>query len=1412
MAARFEIYRTQDGGVEQLRLRPGENRVRVLPGRQFRLQDPNLDAEQLRVLQVDSDLVIENVPLDGDAGTASVILEGYYRICSASDQCAITAGGDESVSIPDAVDGAGGAVLLADVNTKPVGALNDGTFVLYDPKFEAPILPVLGDVPTKPLLYGLGGAAVLGLAAAGGGGGGGGDGQAPQGNISLTLKSATYINTRFPVLNGTAQPGSEVQVRIDTDGDQHANVTYTTTADANGNWAVDLKTATPSSGTLPATGLSDTNSLEVAGTHNGVQSILPLATLNFDDTPPASAEVASVTGDNIINGAEKAEGVTINGTAEPNGSVELKLGTVNRTVAVDANGNWSTKLESADLPAADGSYTLGVTAIDAAGNRAPEVTSKVIMATTGTAAIIGTIGGDGYVNAQEAAAPVKVMGAAEANSKVSLWLTDAKAPLAEVQADARGKWEAGVTLPASLADGKHTLSVTTTNAQGNTATSKTEFTLDKTPPKPATNLKLEGNDAIITSAEAKNGVTLSGTGEAGTKVTVSIGGGKTQTATVGANGGWKVEFKESDLPMPSQGNSTASAFNVVLQDKAGNDSPAATQSVTLQGPLIPLSNPVINTIAGDDIINAAEAQGPLSVSGIAEAGSTVIVKLGGITTTAQAGGNGAWTAQLWGVSGLNDGSHDVTATATLPGRSASAAGVHKVIIDKTAPGLPSNIKTNGGDTTISADEARTGKITFTGNTPTGAQNADTVTVTWNGESKDVGVTNGQWSVDFGSVPTVPAGQASINANVTVVAHDGAGNNSATATQAITVQNSALPSAAPTIDPVTADNIVNKAESGAVTITGTAAAGATMLIKVDGWTAPAGIVADAHGKWSVPNIDMGNFADSVTHTVTAIATSPGGAASSPETHTFSVDKTPPKPHFSTFGRAQIITAEAAKNDVTFRGSSAEADTTLSATWNGKPVPISHTVGALWKVTVPAADIPAAPANGTAKATLVVTVTDKAGNATDISQDVTIQGAAATTTRQTTVNGKIATDDVINAVEADGVQVSGTAEPNSNIRVQVPGTKVATNARAGADGVWKAILNFTGLQDGQHTIEASATMPGNPTPSVGTHTVTLAQKLPGKPANLQFDGHPGKVITAAEASDGVTISGDVAPGSQVQVKLGLATAPATVDAAGHFSATLPVPAVTVGGKQPYSVTVTVADAAGNTPQSWAEQIEVLGPTLKPASSTPLPAAPALTTPDADAAAGTTAQPATPTTPAATTPAADATATPAATTPAADAQATPAAPAPAADAQATPAAPAPAADAQATPAADGAAQPVTPAQPAAPGITAGAASGTDTQGKSLATTKALPGSQGDRLSLNELLDQSETLSLPGEASTTGSNAATSAAGSAAGTGTAPAAPAGADVATAVDSGAAVLSSTATVNTLLGTQQPWETTHPAL
>ena len=50
--ARLDIQRTHDGSVEHLQLRPGENRVLVRPGQQFRLNRADVDPEQLRVLKV----------------------------------------------------------------------------------------------------------------------------------------------------------------------------------------------------------------------------------------------------------------------------------------------------------------------------------------------------------------------------------------------------------------------------------------------------------------------------------------------------------------------------------------------------------------------------------------------------------------------------------------------------------------------------------------------------------------------------------------------------------------------------------------------------------------------------------------------------------------------------------------------------------------------------------------------------------------------------------------------------------------------------------------------------------------------------------------------------------------------------------------------------------------------------------------------------------------------------------------------------------------------------------------------------------------------------------------------------------------------------------------------------------------
>ena len=84
----------------------------------------------------------------GSTETASVTLEGYYQVCSATDRCTVSVGGEDA-AVAQGAEGQENlgttensqATVLADVSTKPLGALSDGTFVLYDTGFQAPEQP-----------------------------------------------------------------------------------------------------------------------------------------------------------------------------------------------------------------------------------------------------------------------------------------------------------------------------------------------------------------------------------------------------------------------------------------------------------------------------------------------------------------------------------------------------------------------------------------------------------------------------------------------------------------------------------------------------------------------------------------------------------------------------------------------------------------------------------------------------------------------------------------------------------------------------------------------------------------------------------------------------------------------------------------------------------------------------------------------------------------------------------------------------------------------------------------------------------------------------------------------------------------------------------------------------------------------
>lgn len=141
----------------------------------------------------------------------------------------------------------------------------------------------------------------------------------------------------------------------------------------------------------------------------------------------------------------------------------------------------------------------------------------------------------------------------------------------------------------------------------------------------------------------------------------------------------------------------------------------------------------IDTIATDDVINAAEKGADLVLSGSTsnvEENQTVTITFGGKSYTATVDADGNWTATVPSadLAGLKDGDASVQVSVTnAHGNSASAGREYSV--DATAPGV--TIDTVAGDNVINGSEASAG-VTVSGTTT--AEAGQTVTVTLGGNS------------------------------------------------------------------------------------------------------------------------------------------------------------------------------------------------------------------------------------------------------------------------------------------------------------------------------------------------------------------------------------------------------------------------------------------------------------------------------------------------------------------------------------------------------------------------------------------------------------------------------------------------------------------------------------------------------
>ncbi|MCO1795612.1 BapA prefix-like domain-containing protein [Pseudomonas aeruginosa] len=890
-------------------------------------------------------------------------------------------------------------------------------------------------------------------------------------------------------LSGTAEPGATVTL---TDGS--GNPIGQVTADGSGNWSF-----TPSTPLADGTVVNAT-ATDPAGNTGGQGST------TVDAIAPATPTV------NLSNGS------SLSGTAEPGSTVILTDGNGNpiAEVTADGSGNWT---YTPSTPIANGTV-VNVVAEDAAGNSSPPATVTVDSSAP-PAPVINPSNG------------VVISGTAEAGATVTL--TDAGGnPIGQVTADGSGNWSFTPGTP--LANGT-VIVATATDPTGNTG------------PQAATTVDSVAPAAPVVNPS--NGTPISGTAEAGAKVILTDGSGNPiGETTADGSGNWTF------TPATPLANGTV--VNAVAQDPAGNTGPQGSTTVDAVAPNTPVVNP-----SNGNLLN-----------GTAEPGSTVTLTDGNGNpigqTTADGSGNWSFTpgSQLPNGTVVNVTASDAAGNTSLPATTT---------VDSSLPSIPQVDPSNGSVISGTADAGNTIIITDGNGNPIGQVTADG---------------SGNWSF----TPGIPLPDGTV---VNVVARSPSNVDSAPAV--ITVDGVAP--AAPVIDP-----------SNGTEISGTAEAGATVIL-TDGGGNPIGqATADGSGNWTfTPGTPLANGT-----VINAVAQDPAGNTSGPASVT--VDAIAPAAPVIDPSNGVVIsgTAEAGATviltdgngnpigQVTADGSGNWAFTPATPLANGTVInalaqdaagnnssPTSATVDSL----APAAPV-IDPSNGsviagTAEAGATVILTD--GNGNPIGQ-VTADGSG---NWSFTPGTPLANGTVVNAVAQDAAgNTSGPASttvdsvaPAAPVIDPSNGSVIAGTAEAGATVI---LTDGGGNPIGQATADGSGNWsftPGTPLAN-GTVINAVAQDPAGNtsgPTSTTVDA-VAPATPVVNPSNGSVIAGTAEVGATVILTDGGGNpiGQATADGSGNWSFTPGTPLANGS-----VVNAVAQDAAGNTSGPVSTTVDAVAP---------------------------------------------------------------------------------------------------------------------------------------------------------------------------------------------------------------------------
>ncbi|BFM47949.1 Ig-like domain-containing protein [Marinomonas sp. THO17] len=979
---------------------------------------------------------------------------------------------------------------------------------------------------------------------------------------------------------------------------------YTATVQANKTWSVDV-----AGSDLVSQGTSFTATVSGEDDAGNPYSATTTATYGVDlEATAGTVTVNNITQDDVINATEAAQTIAVTGTAAggdiaAGDTVTLEINGETYTTRIDEDGTWSVDVAGADL-AADTAFDAVVSSSDEAGNTVESTGSSThtvdTEATAGTVTV-GAITQDDVINAQESGETIVVSGTAtggdiSAGDTVTLVINDTEY---STTVDEDGTWSVDVSGADLAADTAFDAVVTSSDAAGNTveSTGSSTHTVDTEATAGTVTVGAITQDDVINAAESEQTIAVSGTASGGDiaegdTVTLEING-ETYTTTVSENGTWSVDVSGADLAADTEFDAV-----VTSSDDAGNTVQSTGTSTHTVDTEATAGTVTVDNITEDDVINATEAAGTVSVSGTAEggdiaSGDTVTLEINGQTYTTTVSENGTWSVDVAGSDLAADTAFDaVVSSSDAAGNRVESTGSSTHTVDTEATAGTVTVGAITQDDVINAAESEQ-TIAVTGTASSGDIAAgDTVTLEINGQTYTTTVSeNGTWSVDVAGSDLA----ADTAFDAVVSSSDAAGNRvESTGSSTHTVDTEATAGTV-TVGAITQDDVINAAESEqTIAVTGTAsggdiAAGDTVTLEINGETYTTTV--DEDGTWSVDVAGADLAADTAFDAVVSSSDAAGNTVESTgsSTHTVDTEATAGTVTVNNITQDDVINAAESEQTITVTGTATGGDIaagdTVTLEINGETYTTTVSENGTWSVDVAGADLAADTAFDA-----VVTSSDAAGNTVESTGSSTHTVDTEATAGTVTVNN-ITQDDVINAQESgETIVVSGTATggdiaEGDTVTLVINDTEYTTTVDE--DGTWSVDVAGSDLaaDTAFDAVVSSSDAAGNTVESTGSSTHTVDTEATAGTVTVGAITQDD-VINAAESEQTITVTGtatggDIAAGDTVTLEINGETYTTTVSENGTWS--VDVAGSDLAADTAFDAVVSSSDAAGNRVES-------------------------------------------------------------------------------------------------------------------------------------------------------------------------------------------------------------------------------------